>query len=91
MYVPVHASFQEKLSFWLMECDILVINEWNCEWYLLLYETCAISRPEKCESQTWNLYVYICIYLSICAMFGECISWKKITLVFHNQINGVFT
>ena len=59
MSILVHAGFQEKLSFTLMGCDILVNNKWNCECYLLLYETCVVWRPGECESQTWNLYVYM--------------------------------
>ena len=38
----LHAGFKKKLSFWFIGCDIFVINEWNCEWYLLLYETCVV-------------------------------------------------
>ena len=45
-----------------------------CEWCVLSYYT----------------YIYICIHLSNGALFGECISRKKITFIFHKQINGVF-
>ena len=33
---------------------------------------------------------YICIHLSNCALFGECIFEKKITFIFPKQINEVF-
>jgi len=34
-------------------------------------------------------YTYICVYLSVCTLFGEYIS-RKIYSHFHNQINGDF-
>ena len=33
------------------------------------------------------MYLYMYIHMSICVLFGERISWKKFTLIFHKQIN----
>ena len=52
----LHVGFQEKQCFWLMGCDMSVIDKWH----YYFYYTCIVWKSGECESQAWTMYVCMC-------------------------------